>query len=178
MSQLTHTEISLIFTKLAPKLFKYSFNLARNKDDADDLVMEVITKALERFNETREFPENLEAYLIRSIRNLFINKIKVSKKTDLVSDIQDFEKKSGFSDIFISSETVPSDPLMRGKISKAYEKLSSSCREILMLIAHGHKYSEIKDITGKPYNTVAGTVFKCREKFHDFLYDKEKGFLS
>ena len=34
--------------------------------------------------------------------------------------------------------------------------------------------SEIHELTGKPLNTVAGTVFKCRAKFRINLYGAEQ----
>ena len=169
-SQLTHEGIASALTELMPKLLRYAFSKTENKDDAYDLVMDIFSKFLERFNEKREFPNNLEAYLIVSIRNRFYDQGRRNKKQTFFDDIDDF-----FEPV---DDTIPSDPFMKKRIAKAFDKLTDTCHEILTLIANGYKYSEIKELTGKPINTIKSSVFKCREKFSTHLYGSERRHLG
>ena len=155
-------EITEKFETLYPKVFRYALSRARNKDAAHDLVMDVYTKILEKFRESNELPEQLEFYTIRAIRNKHIDAVRASQRIDYINDIEGYLEPV--------EETIPSDPFMKKRIARALSILGENCQEILLLIAQGWKYSEIKELTGKPYNTVAGTVFKCRQKFRLELY--------
>ena len=64
--------------KLYPKLKIYARFKTNNGDEAEDLVMDVITKALEQKNALSKV-ENLESYLITAIRNRFIDNIRKKK---------------------------------------------------------------------------------------------------
>ena len=150
------------FTTLYPKLFRYAMSLTGDKHTSDDLVMNVFITVLEKFRESHEFPTQLEFYLIRSIRNKFID------------DKRRFDRVSSFDDTEGYLEPVdpdlPSDPFMRKRIARSFQKLSSSCREILGLIAQGWSYAEIQKLTKRNKNSVAGAVFKCRKNFKIQLY--------
>ena len=150
------------FTTLYPKLFRYAMSLTGDKHTSDDLVMNVFITVLEKFRESDEFPTQLEFYLIRSIRNKFID------------DKRRFDRVSSFDDTEGYLEPVdpdlPSDPFMRKRIARSFQKLSSSCREFLGLIAQGWSYAEIQKLTKRNKNSVAGAVFKCRKNFKIQLY--------
>lgn len=162
MAVMDNSEIARIYKELYPQLFRYAQSLTKNKDDAHDLTMEVLAAALEQLQKGEDIALNLKAYLIRSVRNKFINnKIKYSK----VGSIDDCD---GYLEPV--DENLPSDPLMKKRISKAYSKLSDACQEILALIAQGWKYDEIKELKNVSKNSVAGSVYKCREKFSHYLY--------
>ena len=136
--------ISQQFVSLYPKLFRYAMSLTGDKHGSDDLVMHVFKSVLENFRDTRELPEQLEFYLIRSIRNKFID------------DKRRFDRLSSFDDVEGYLEPIdpnlPSDPFMRKRIAKSFQKLSSSCREILGLIAQGWSYAEIQKLTKRNKN--------------------------
>ena len=169
-SQVTHEGIASVLTNLMPKLLRFAVSLTKNKDDAHDLVMDIFSKFLERFNEKKEFPDNLEAYLIVSIRNRFRDQGRRNRKQTSFDEIDDF-----FEPV---DDTIPSDPFMKKRIANAFGKLTDTCHEILTLIANGYKYSEIKELTGKPINTIKSSVFKCREKFSTHLYGSERRHLG
>ena len=92
-----------------------------------------------------------------------------NRKQTSFDDIDDF-----FEPI---DDTMPSDPFMKKRIANAFGKLTDNCHEILT-DTNGYKYSEIKELTGKPINTIKSSVFKCREKFSTHLYGSEQGTLE
>ena len=159
-------EITEKFETLYPKVFRYAVSRTKNKDSAHDLVMDVYTRILEKFRETGELPEQLEFYTIRAIRNKDVDVLRAAQRIDYIND----------SDGYLEpvDETLPSDPFMKRRIARAFALLGDTCQETLGLIAQGWKYSEIQELTGKPLNTVAGTVFKCRKKFRINLYGSEQ----
>ena len=159
-------EIAEKFETLYPKVFRYAVSRTKNKDSAHDIVMEVYTRILEKFRETEELPEQLEFYTIRAIRNKNIDVVRASQRIDYINDHEGYLEPI--------DETLPSDPFMKRRIARAFALLGEACQETLGLIAQGWKYSEIQELTGKPLNTVAGTVFKCRAKFRINLYGAEQ----
>tara|TARA_B100000780_G_scaffold257696_1_gene207672 strand:- start:6 stop:509 length:504 start_codon:yes stop_codon:yes gene_type:complete len=159
-------EITEKFENLYPKVLKYAISRTRDKDSAHDLVMDVYTKILEIFRETNQLPDDLVFYTIRAIRNKHIDIVRASKRIDYIDDVEGYLEPV--------EESIPSDPFMKRRIARAFGILGENCREILLLISQGWQYNEIKELTGKPYNTVAGTVFKCRQKFRLNLYGSEQ----
>lgn len=159
-------EITEKFKTLYPRVFGYAMSWTKNKDSAHDLVMEVYTKILENFSKTNELPEPLEFYTMRAIRHKHTDMGRASQRIDYINDVDGYLEPV--------DESVPSDPFMKKRIARALSVLGKNCREILFLITHGWTYNEIKELTGKPRNTVAGTVFKCRQKFRLELYGSEQ----
>ena len=159
-------EITEKFENLYPNVLKYAISRTRDKDSAHDLVMDVYTKILEIFRETNQLPDDLVFYTIRAIRNKHIDIVRASKRVDYIDDVEGYLEPV--------EESIPSDPFMKRRIARAFGILGENCREILLLISQGWQYNEIKELTGKPYNTVAGTVFKCRQKFRLNLYGSEQ----
>lgn len=165
-----NSEIAKIYKELYPNLFRYAQSLTKNKDDAHDLTMEVLASTLERLQAGDEVAANLKAFLIRSIRNRFIDNKRKYGRVGLIDDCDGYLEPI--------DEQAPSDPFMKKRIANAYSKLSETCQETLALIAQGWKYDEIKELKNVSKNSVAGSVYKCREKFSNYLYGKERKELN
>ena len=112
-----------------PKLLKYAISLSGNKYDAHDLVMEAIKNVLEKINETSEAPNNLEAYLITSVKNNFKASTKFKKR---------FVPTEDFEPFLTTTDQQQQSDLLRKKINEAMFKISEICREILTLSALFH----------------------------------------
>ena len=153
---------SKTFVELWPKLRRFALSKTNDIQLAEDLVMDVITKILEKRN---ELPNdlNVEAYAITSIRNNFINHSKKHSRVEFNSeDNIQFEienKESIDSDKFIFS----------GDFEKYYMSMGESCREILTLFALGNSYKEICQIVDAKIGTVMSRMARCREKLFVFV---------
>ena len=145
--------------QIYPKLLKYAISLSGNKYDAHDLVMEAIKNVLEKINETSEAPNNLEAYLITSVKNNFKASTKFKKRFVPTEDFEPF--------LTTTDQQQQSDPLLRKKINEVMFKISDICREILTLSAFGYSYEEIQNTTGIKINTVRSKLSRCRDSFKD-----------
>ena len=159
-------EITEKFETLYPKVLKYAISRTRDKDSAHDLVMDVYTKILGTFRETNQLPDDLVFYTIRAIRNKHIDIVRASKRVDYIDDVEGYLEPV--------EESIPSDPFMKRRIARAFGILGENCREILLLSAQGWGYSEIKELIGKPYNTVASRLLRCRQNFRLNLYGSEQ----
>lgn len=63
-----------------PAMYAYALNLCRNSTEAEDLVQESIIRALN--SETRYKEQNLTGWLIRIIKNEFLNLCRYKKKVN------------------------------------------------------------------------------------------------
>lgn len=158
-------EIAEKFKMLYRNVLGYAISRTGNTDAAHDLVMEVYTKIFANFRESGDLPEQLEFYTIRAIRNKHIDHIRASQRIDYINDIDGYLEPV--------DETLPSDPLIRRRINRAFENLGEICQQTLKLIEEGWKYQQIHELTDMPVNTVASTVFRCRKKFRENLYGAE-----
>jgi RNA polymerase sigma factor (sigma-70 family) len=159
-------EITEKLETLYPRVFGYAMSWTKNKDSAHDLVMEVYIKILENFRKTNKLPEPLEFYTMRAIRNKRIDMVRASERIDYIDDVEGYLEPV--------EESIPSDPFLKKRIARALGTLNENCREILWLSAQGWGYSEIKEIIGKPYNTVASRLSRCRQQFRHNLYGSEQ----
>ena len=155
-------DISNRFMEVYPRLLKYAISKTNDKSSAHDLVMKSFMKVLERFKESQEMPERLDFYLIKVIRNTFLDEFKRSKRVTSIDDTDGYLEPV--------DPSLPSDPLMKKRIARAFGQLSENCREVLILVAQGMTYNDITEITNKTRNSVAGAIYKCRDKFRIYLY--------
>lgn len=145
-------------------LARYAFSLCRNKEEADDLVMDIITKLLEKqYQISEDVP--LEAYAIRAIKNRFLDKIKVKNR---FSDVQG---KSDENDFFgqladdLAEARVVSPIILRQTLGSLDEK----CRELLLRFANGSSYRQLADEMGAKIGTITSRMARCREELSTTL---------
>ena len=168
MAEISTQEISNQFLEVYPRLLRYGITLTHDKSSAHDLVMKAFMKVLEKFKETDELPERLDFYLFKTVRNTSIDDKK--KKFKFETSIDDTE---GYLEPI--DPALPSDPLMKKRIIKAFGELSAPCQEILGLVAQGFTYNDIKDLTQRTKNAVAGSIYKCRHTFRIKLFGQNQG---
>ena len=166
MAEISTQEISNQFLEVYPRLLRYGITLTHDKSSAHDLVMKAFMKVLEKFKETRELPERLDFYLFKTVRTTFVDGTRRSRFETSIDDTEGYLEPV--------DPALPSDPLMKKRIIKAFDELSAPCQEILGLVAQGYSYNDIKDLTRRTKNAVAGSIYKCRDNFRIKLYGKHQ----
>lgn len=145
-----------------PRLRAYARSLVRNAHDADDLVQDVIVRALgarDRF----EPGTNMRAWLFTILRNRFYNKFASNGRT------------------FIALEDAPASALVtqpahewamaQSELKEALGKLHPLQREALLLSVGAElSYAEIGQIIGCPVGTVKSRVFRARQELAGLLH--------
>jgi RNA polymerase sigma-70 factor (ECF subfamily) len=141
---------------LIPKLRGYARQLVRDRHDADDLVQDVVVRALgakERF----EPGTNMRAWLFTILRNRFFNKY-VPGKRDLVS-IETAPPAA------LRIEPVQEWAIANLELRRAFALLPQSHRDVLLLSAGAElSYEEIGQIIGCAVGTVKSRVFRARRE--------------
>lgn len=142
-----------------PTLIRYAVSLCRSKPDAEDLVMDVITKLLE--NKSRIDPQaDLKAYAIRAIKHRFIDNVRRSKKQ---VDVQNGEDGSDYFDRLsdATSEAKVSDPLI---LKETIQALDEKCKRLLLGFAQGFSYEDLSNKLETKTGTIMSRMARCRKE--------------
>lgn len=165
-------------------LYNYALKIARNADDAQDLLQETYYKAYKNYHQF-ENGTNSKAWMFMILKNTFINNYRKSKREPAKLDYDEIE------DIY---ETIKSDQakdnnldldfynnLLDDELSEALLKIPSKMREVFLLCdLEGYTYEEIADITEIPIGTVRSRLHRARKLLQDelFGYAKVNGYLN
>ena len=158
-------ELANQLVRILPKLLKYATFKTKNKHDAEDLTMEVITKMLKANRLIPDKNNNVERYAITSIKNGSENLRKLQEKTTPEIDA------IGRSNYDQTQDENSGEFQEFGDFEKIFKNLDEKCREILVLFGLGHKYEEIADVMSLKTGTVKSRMARCR----DTLYKKREG---
>ena len=139
-----------------PHLRRYAMSLARQSDEADDLVQECLVKALTAADKF-EPGTNLRAWLFTILRNAFINRTRDKARAAALSD--------GMAKLYgISSPPAQHSMLALRETAEAIDRLPPSQRQALILVVHeGCSYQKAARIMGTPTGTVRSRLSRARE---------------
>lgn len=143
------------FSENYNKYFRYAFSISGDKFLSEDLVMEVLEQMIRKFSDM-EFDGELEGYIIRSIKNRYLNVVKSSLNREIVP-IE--------SELQIADESLKSSSL--GELEDLVTKLQEVgelCRGVLTLFGLGYSYREIAEIEEIKIGTVMNRMSTCRER--------------
>lgn len=138
-----------------PGLRAFAVSLCRNRDRADELVQETLTRAISRIS-TFEKGTNLDAWLFTILRNSFYNDCRKPRRT-----------WDGLDTEHAQSITVPLDQHgwdVAEDLRAGLDKLSSAHRQALSLVgASGLSYDEAAAIAHCEVGTMKSRVFRARK---------------
>lgn len=156
---------------LAP-LFSFALKLARNQDDAEDLVSDTYLRALERWQQFRP-GTNMRAWLFTILYHLFVSrKRRIGAREVLSTDDPDSpigpetivgveDPEGAYFDSFIDEGVVASIEALPGEYRTA----------VLMSDVHGMRYADIAEVLGVPNGTVKSRLFRGRRILQRRLRD-------
>jgi RNA polymerase sigma-70 factor (ECF subfamily) len=165
-------------------LYTMALRLARNPDDANDLLQETVLRAY-RFFHQFESGTNCRAWMLTILYNNFRNGYRKSTREQPASSSEEFERK-------IEAESLRSDQAgsnpeamlsgrgMEGEVEAALTGLSEEFREAILLVdVEELSYQEVSGVLNIPIGTVKSRVSRGRAMLRDTLTDfaKERGII-
>jgi RNA polymerase sigma-70 factor (ECF subfamily) len=165
-------------------LYNYALKIARNADDAQDLLQETYYKAFKNYHQF-ENGTNSKAWMFMILKNTFINNYRKLKREpakldyDEIEDIYENIKSDQAKDNNLDLDFY--NDLLDDELSSALSKIPSKMREVFLLCdLEGYTYEEIAEITEIPIGTVRSRLHRARKLLQDelFGYAKENGYLN
>ncbi|MCP4969036.1 MAG: RNA polymerase sigma factor [Arcobacter sp.] len=149
--------LSELYERYSKDIFRYSFSILKNEDEAKDAVQDVFVKYAESES---SFERNCsqKTWLLVITRNYCYNKIK-SKSFN--NDRLDNYADGKFYENDYDSEITIKDALMQ---------LSVEHNELIYLLEYeGYSYKEIAEITKQSLENVKIKIFRARKKLKEIL---------
>lgn len=165
-------------------LYNYALSIARNSDDAQDLLQETYYKAYKNYHQF-EGGTNSKAWMFMILKNTFINNYRKLKKEpakvdyneieDIYESIKSNQTKENNLDLDFYNNLLDDD------LSEALDKLPSKMKEVFLLCdLEGYTYEEIAEIANIPIGTVRSRLHRARKILQEelFGYAKINGYLN
>lgn len=147
--------------ELLPRFRRFARTLARNPDDADDLVQIAIERALLRYEQWR--PETrLESWMFGIIRNAWIDEIRSRRRQNELFAPEEFGEHVGDR----SAEA----QLDHMAIHAALARLNIEQREVVgLVLVEGLSYKEAAEILEIPIGTLTSRLARGRDALQTML---------
>jgi RNA polymerase sigma-70 factor, ECF subfamily len=165
-------------------LFNFALRTTGDKDDAHDLLQETFMKAF-RFWDKYEKGTNIRAWLLRIMKNSYINRYRKETREPGMVDYDDVEN---FYDLIRDDSTDSNDlqkrmysNMLSDEVIEALQSLPEDFRTVVILCdIEELTYDEISEFLNCPIGTVRSRLHRGRkmleEKLHD--YAKNRGILT
>jgi RNA polymerase sigma-70 factor (ECF subfamily) len=160
-----------------PSLLAVATRLTRNGAEAEDLVQDTLVKAL-RARDQYESGTNLKAWLLRILKNTFINRYRRGGLERAVLEGPDADP---LSDGWIGASTIRAlrdpesqllQPVLEGEILAALDGIPEGFREVVLLAdVEELSYKEIAEIVGCPVGTVMSRLHRGRRLLKRALFE-------
>ncbi len=138
-------------------LRRYARALVRDRNDADDLVQEALTRALSRADRFVA-GTNLRAWLFTIMHNVHVNQVR-SRAARPVEVAVDEVVEARLSEPANQEHRVELNEMMR-----VLDTLPAEQRQVLLLVAlEGLKYEEVAAVLEVPIGTVMSRLSRARE---------------
>jgi RNA polymerase sigma-70 factor (ECF subfamily) len=167
MAHARNLEFEALALPLLEPLYNFAYWLARNRDEAQELVQETFSKSLRGFDSfTRG--TNFKAWMFRILRNTFLTS-KTGLRAMPMLDIDD-----PLVEPAVVSHDNPERHLLRVRdreaIAQALEELPVHYREVVLLCdVEEMRYQEIAELLQVPIGTVMSRLARGRRLMREAL---------
>lgn len=165
-------------------IYSMALRLARNPDDANDLLQETILRAFRFFHQFTP-GTNSRAWVLTILFNNFRNGYRKYSREQPASSAEEFDRK-------VEGESLRTDPAgsnpeallsghgMEGEVEAALGGLPAEFREAILLVdVEELSYQEVSGVLDIPIGTVKSRVSRGRAILRDVLtnFAKERGII-
>jgi RNA polymerase sigma-70 factor (ECF subfamily) len=166
-------------------LYNTAFRMARNAEDAEDLVQESYLKAYKYYDKFQE-GTNFKAWLFKILNNTFINNYRRRQARPPQSDFAEIEEsfEDQVSDEVKRRIKSPEEELLEDvldeDVQRALDDLPTDYRMAVVLAdLEGFSYKEIAEILELPVGTVMSRLYRGRKLLEASMlsYARDHGYL-
>lgn len=169
---------------LMPLVLAMAKRETKNEEDAQDLVQETYIKAFRSWGQFQQ-GTNLKAWLLKIMRNTFLNNAEKKKRDQAKGSIDELEdwQIGGAESLTTtrsrSAEAEAIDNMPAASITAALDKLPAEFKEVvLQAVVMGLPYAEIAQNMGTPVGTVMSRLHRGKKALREELagYAREMGY--
>jgi RNA polymerase sigma-70 factor (ECF subfamily) len=148
--------------ELIPRLRRFALMLARDLDQADDLVQETCMRALSSADQWQP-GTRLDSWMYRIAQNLWLDRVRARKVRGVSVDIEAVGDIAG-SD----GRSVTEARLTLDKVARSIAKLPPDQQLIVTLVSiDGLSYKEAAEALDVPIGTVMSRLARARRALHE-----------
>lgn len=163
-------------------VYTAALRLARNPDDAQDLLQETILRAFRFFHQFTE-GTNCRAWLITILYNNFRNSYRRGSREQPAATNEDFDREVETDSLRrdqtgVNPEDLLGNRMLGYRIEAALETLPADFREALLLVdVQELNYQEVAIVLGVPLGTIKSRVSRGRALMREALrgFDRARG---
>jgi RNA polymerase sigma-70 factor (ECF subfamily) len=142
---------------LLPRLRRFALSLTRSGPDADDLLQDACTTALQKWQQY-DPSQPLDRWMFRVVRNLWISEIRKRKVRQGEGQVPAEEAPE------LRVESNADDAMTVQQVRRKVADLDQDLAQPLMLVcAEGYSYRETSDLLGIPIGTVMSRIHRARK---------------
>jgi len=157
---LTTKEFQSKFAELEDLMFGFAMKLTRNREEAKDLMQEVLFRAYKNRG-SYTVGTNFKAWVSTIMRNTFINNYrKKCTRNRVMAPVEDFM----FAADNKAAESNPEGKIMLKEIHGMINSLTDAYRDPFKLFLQGFQYQEIAEKFSIPMGTVKSRINYARKK--------------
>jgi RNA polymerase sigma-70 factor (ECF subfamily) len=154
------SDVKWLISREIPHLRRYARALARDKDEADDLVQDCLERAIRKRHQWRR-RGSIRSWLFRTLYRTFINGLP--RRNRERSQVQVDGVYDGFHER-LREPPRQEDHLEWQDMAAALSRLPDQQRAAILLVAlEGMSYDEAADILSVPVGTVRSRLSRARE---------------
>lgn len=173
-----HHQFEQLVAPHLERLYKYAYRLCGQRDDAEDLVQDLLLKLYPRLDEMKEI-DKLGPWMARVLYRMYIDNVRRQQRSPI--ELMD-DEESGY-DTHASAQPGPLEHIdtgiTQGFLVDALEKLGEEHRILIMLHdVEGHNLQEIHDITGLPVGTIKSRLSRARAKLREMIRKRDPDVLE
>jgi RNA polymerase sigma-70 factor (ECF subfamily) len=166
-------------------LYNTAYRMARNAEDAEDLVQETFLKGYRSYGQFTP-GTNLKAWLFKILKNTFINEYRRKQAAPYKSDFAEIEEsfESQLAPEAAGQMKNPEQEALENAfdedVQRALDLLPADYRmAVLLADIEGFSYREIAEILEIPVGTVMSRLYRGRKLLEEAMlqYAREHGYL-
>ena len=146
---------------LLPRLRRFGRTLARQREDADDLVQIAVERALTRAEQWQP-GTRLDSWMFRVMQNAWIDEVRARARHNLT-----FVPEEEGEHVGVSTTDAQIDAMA---VRKAVAQLGEDQRSVVgLVLVEGLAYKEAADVLGIPIGTLTSRLARAREALQAIL---------
>lgn len=146
---------------LLPRLRRFGRTLARNREDADDLVQIALERALTRTDQWQP-GTRLDSWMFRIMQNAWIDETRARERRN-----QTFVDEEEGEHVGVSTTDAQIDAIA---VRKAVAQLNDDQRAVVgLVLVEGLPYKEAAEVLGVPIGTLTSRLARAREALQALL---------